>query len=92
MPVSSLKARPLGAGMYEYTGAFAHTAGTAEETLALNAVRVESVEIGGDSSSEVYDLHPHWSQSLSGKTRTLTIHALATIAAGRIRIVASAGL
>ncbi len=78
--------RDISMGLTEYSGSFSHTVGAAEETFNLGGGgRVESCEIQNMDSGAKLQL-VRVSESVSGGTNTVTVHALDAVTDGRITV------
>ena len=82
---------PLGGGHTLYRGTYSHTAGAAEETFNLGSARVARISLSNLDSGAKNEL-VRFSESVSGSTNTVTVHALNAVTSGRIEVEAYAGL
>lgn len=76
---------PMGGGVTRYRGAYSHTIGAAEETFTVGNGRVQSVQLANqDSGAKLQNIR--FSESVSGGTNTVTVHALDAVTTGRIEV------
>jgi len=90
MSITLPHAYPQGGGSTTYRGTYSHTLGAAEETFTLGSARVSSIVISNqDSGAKLQNVR--FSESVSGSTNTVTVHALDAVTTGRIEVRAFAG-